>query len=807
MISATRSFFTERLPAFLARSEPVPVEGVFVFDVRGDGGDRWTIDLRNVPPHCRSGAAPQPDCTIIIENEDLSAVLRLENDIEELFYRQQVQVIGDLEKAAGLLQLFAGVLASAVPNDLATLLAPRSVEEFLANDWPSRHVVVPPDEERAGALRSIAPLRDVAALLAHWRGTVRVFPPGEPDRLSPHVTTEAAAQLYDRGFTLVFDSVDRQVPALHAWLERIQVELSLPPNVWGRCMVYASAPGGGFNAHFDENANFAIQLLGAKAWRIAPNPDVVEPTAGHRMGGRPQPEVLAEARGPLPERMPDDAFTVTLKPGGLLFLPRGYWHQTTVLEESLSLNFTFDQPCWADILTSAIRARLIRHAEFRALATGVGSSDPSRASVAGARAATLLQDLAVELGRIDAKALLEEVRPRAGGVELLDLKRDWVSALSHLGRPEEGKTRAPAPAGETSVGMLLYERLLVGFENPGGVDGECQFELDGPGGEAFSLLVSSSGLKYRGGRAEHPAAQVRMSTAVAREIALGDNIGFHDQDNFEHIDADGDMALLGMLAQMTKLPNRDAGARFAVAEERAATLPRMAEPERIKRPSARQVSEAIEASVPLLVEGGLEGWDEAFGWTFESLRRQFGHLRLKSTIGIGTLAEFLDELGRTTGEHVPYTLGSIMPDELVRFFPPPYFEPASFGSAQLWMGSAPGRISTLLHRDSAEAFLGQVIGRKQFKLYSPDQTPYMYVFKSYNRDQPCWVNPWEPDFERFPLFKRAHVTEFTLSPGELLIIPRGWYHTVLALDTTLSVGFHREPVTDFGKIVGRDAAQ
>jgi ribosomal protein L16 Arg81 hydroxylase len=116
------------------------------------------------------------------------------------------------------------------------------------------------------------------------------------------------------------------------------------------------------------------------------------------------------------------------------------------------------------------------------------------------------------------------------------------------------------------------------------------------------------------------------------------------------------------------------------------------------------------------------------------------------------------------------------------------------------MGSAPNRVSTLLHRDSGDAFLAQIIGSKRLKLYSPDQTPFMYPFKSYNRDQPCWVNPWEPDAQRYPQFARAFATEFDLHPGELLIIPRGWYHTVLALDTTLSVGFHREPVTDFGHV-------
>jgi hypothetical protein len=252
---------------------------------------------------------------------------------------------------------------------------------------------------------------------------------------------------------------------------------------------------------------------------------------------------------------------------------------------------------------------------------------------------------------------------------------------------------------------------------------------------------------------------------------------------------------------MTKLPNRDAGDRFSLAEQHAAGLPRMTEPTRLTRGGASEVSEYLERGIPLIVRNGLAGWDEALGWTFATVRQKFGDIRINSTLGITTVTEFLDELERSHADPPPYTIGSTMPAQMRSFFPAPLLDPASFGPAQLWMGSGPGRISTLLHRDSGDAFLGQLIGRKQFKLYSPDQTPCMYVYRSYNRDQPCWVNPWEPDYERFPLFKQAVATEFTLCPGDLLVIPRGWYHTVLALDTTLSVGFHREPVTDFGRVL------
>ncbi len=428
--STPHTFFTEQLPAYLA-VQPCDIAGKFVFDIRGEAGGCWTVDLSCTPALCQHGATDDPDCVISLSDQDLAAVLRRDDDLEELFYRQRVQVSGDLQKAAGLLPLFAALTSPPVPR-LETLLTPYPAAAFLERHWPGRHLVVPPAQARLRTLQSVAPLSNVSALLEHWRGTVRVFPPGEPDQVSPHVSAQAAAELYSRGFTLVFDSVDLYFPDLHAWMKAVQNDLALPATTWGRCMVYATPVGSGFNTHFDENANFAIQLAGSKRWKIALNDAVAEPTAGHRLGGNLHPELLPQMERPFPERVPDDHFEVTLHAGGLLFLPRGHWHQTTAIAESLSLNFTYDQPCWADVLATALRSHLIGDVRWRALASGTGASDPARAAAAAAEAGALLKQLPDELAALDLATLFANLRPTVRNVEPIDLKRDWVQALSHL---------------------------------------------------------------------------------------------------------------------------------------------------------------------------------------------------------------------------------------------------------------------------------------------------------------------------------------------------------------------------------------
>jgi ribosomal protein L16 Arg81 hydroxylase len=44
-----------------------------------------------------------------------------------------------------------------------------------------------------------------------------------------------------------------------------------------------------------------------------------------------------------------------------------------------------------------------------------------------------------------------------------------------------------------------------------------------------------------------------------------------------------------------------------------------------------------------------------------------------------------------------------------------------------------------------------------------------------------------PDLTRFARFAQAQGVDVVLEPGDLLVIPTGWYHCVWALDHVLSV--------------------
>jgi 50S ribosomal protein L16 3-hydroxylase len=433
-----RTVFNEKLPQTLAASPAsFRYNAVYVFNVKGRGGGQWTLDLKSDSPSCTEGANAPADCTIEISVDDLGTVLSGTQKLEELFFRQKLKVTGDLGKAAALRQVFAQIAAPlAVVGGLSALLTPFSSEQFRKEHWPSSHLLVEGPASRLQGLADLPELADVYTLLRNWRGMVRVFPPGDQDYQSPYVLAEAAEQLYRKGFTLVFSSVDLAIPALRTYLRALQSDLGFLPNVWGRCMVYATPRGGGFNPHFDENANFAVQLRGEKVWQIAPNRQVVNPTVSHLMSApSPVAELRAQVEGDFPKTMPPESETITLNPGSVLFLPRAYWHSTRdAVDEALSINFTFSQPTWADVLSDGIRSRLLGDPKWRALAYGDGANVSEQAASIEGRLAELMVELFDELKGLTSAEISAGVRPHLPSeFDALDLKRDWVGVLSPLG--------------------------------------------------------------------------------------------------------------------------------------------------------------------------------------------------------------------------------------------------------------------------------------------------------------------------------------------------------------------------------------
>ena len=101
----------------------------------------------------------------------------------------------------------------------------------------------------------------------------------------------------------------------------------------------------------------------------------------------------------------------------------------------------------------------------------------------------------------------------------------------------------------------------------------------------------------------------------------------------------------------------------------------------------------------------------------------------------------------------------------------------------LWFG--PGGTVTPLHHDAMNILLAQVCGRKTVTLIPSFQTPYVYNHIGVYSAVDCE----KPDYNKFPLFRKATQLKVLLEPGQVLFIPVGWWHHVRSVDVSISLSF------------------
>ena len=109
----------------------------------------------------------------------------------------------------------------------------------------------------------------------------------------------------------------------------------------------------------------------------------------------------------------------------------------------------------------------------------------------------------------------------------------------------------------------------------------------------------------------------------------------------------------------------------------------------------------------------------------------------------------------------------------------------------LWFGDE--RAVTTLHKDHYENMYAVVSGRKEFTLYPPCVLPLLYPrsypAKAYQKVEDRWrlveskhekpgslrtwisVDPEQPDYDRYPLFRHARATRVVVEAGEVLYLP------------------------------------
>jgi ribosomal protein L16 Arg81 hydroxylase len=271
---------------------------------------------------------------------------------------------------------------------LRTLLAGFDPARFLREHWPVRPLVVHGSPKRLAGLVDLPGPGRLKALLEFAQGEV-VAQTNDRQHgfVNVAIDPRGAPALFRRGLSLYAPNALLGGRDSARWLATLEHELGLDPRLT-RPAFFVSPKGSGANLHFDSQESFVIQLAGRKRWTYAPNTDLEFPPVNY-VAGTPVPEVLARLRPRgFITRTPKDAVTVELKPGSVFFVPRGTWHQTLTLEDSLHVDLTLQVPTFADAVTRWLHRYLSDDARWRT------------PMVTKASTAEVLEQLRVELAQL-----------------------------------------------------------------------------------------------------------------------------------------------------------------------------------------------------------------------------------------------------------------------------------------------------------------------------------------------------------------------------------------------------------------------
>jgi hypothetical protein len=282
------------------------------------------------------------------------------------------------------------------------------------------------------------------------------------------IIASAVAEGYLQGATIILPHLQESMPALRDLCRALELLFS--------CHVQANAyltPAGqsGFGAHQDSHEIFAVQIEGAKAWRLY---DRIRPQAFRGEGADMAAAQAGEVR---------DSFT--LQPGDCLYLPRGVVHEASNAGEAASLHITIGllTRTWGDLLLAA--------------AAGAARSDPdfARPLPPGFARASFDQGEVIDELRILINSL-------GSGVQIENAVGLLTADFLHGRRPRvKGVIAAGTAASRASE--RYCRRGLVQFRIDRRADGPI---LTGPGGDlrfgpedAEALAIALSGAAFEVG--------------------------------------------------------------------------------------------------------------------------------------------------------------------------------------------------------------------------------------------------------------------------------------------------------------------
>lgn len=217
-------------------------------------------------------------------------------------------------------------------------------------------------------------------------------------------------------------------------------------------------------------------------------------------------------------------------------------------------------------------------------------------------------------------------------------------------------------------------------------------------------------------------------------------------------------------------------------------------------------TEYIKPEIPVILTDAIDTWPSKGKITPNFFKEKYGHI-VKTIAGVDyTLSEYVDLMLKSTPENpAPYPcsldIDHYFPELLAGFKPEvlygksdrihhplmPKFLLYGTNIYEIFLGGN-GASFPFLHYDELfmHTQITQLYGSKEFYLYPPEQSAYMYPYP--DRPKISQVNTQDVDYEKFPLFAKAKPIIVTVEEGETLFFPRGWWHTTRIYEPMITLG-------------------
>lgn len=232
--------------------------------------------------------------------------------------------------------------------------------------------------------------------------------------------------------------------------------------------------------------------------------------------------------------------------------------------------------------------------------------------------------------------------------------------------------------------------------------------------------------------------------------------------------------------------------------------------------SERFEREFRSACRPVLMKGAAAAWPAVSSWTPEVLGARFADLAVTPSMDLPdtevpyryrerdfrrsmTMTEFVRRM--RSGERcyldqmsIAFCEGASSDYDFAAF------GPEDVKVIALWMGAY---TCSGLHYDWVDNLFAQVYGTKQVILAPPEEARHLYPFPdNHTKSQ---VAPRQPDLRAFPRFQHARLLTAVVEPGDVVYIPKGWWHFLGAPGASISLtcwyGSPLTPADELGSLL------